>query len=308
VAFRLRRQESAVKGVKRNVKRQIETALDQLRADDPPTDEAVHEIRKSFKLIRALLRLVRDDLGDSVYRRENLVFRDAGRLLGEIRDAKILVDTLDELGDKSADSVPPDGFQQARKAMAAELKAVTKRVLVDQNASVVVAEAIEPVLARLKDWTSDDDGWSALQPGLKRVYRAGRRARDRCEDQPTDEDLHEWRKQAKYLWHQLELLEPAWSVANKDLAKPAHKLNQLLGEDHDLATLWQTLDRDPLAYGGRENLEAIFSKIKSRRETLEKEALDLGRSVYSDGPADFTKRIGSCWEKWRSSKPKRARA
>src|SRR5665811_762772 len=54
-------------------------------------DQAVHEARKSMKRLRALLRLIRDTLGENVYRFENDLLRDAGRLIGPVRDSAVLV-------------------------------------------------------------------------------------------------------------------------------------------------------------------------------------------------------------------------
>jgi hypothetical protein len=95
------------------------------------------------------------------------------------------------------------------------------------------------------------------------------------------------------------LLEPAWSATEDNLAEPAHDLSALLGDDHDLALLHQTLEGDPLAFGGRRDVNAILSLIKRRRAALERQAFRLGRSIYRDTPVDFTKRIGRAWREWR---------
>ena len=42
-------------------------------------DEAVHTARKALKKTRATLRLVRDEIGEEVYQRENVAYREAGR-------------------------------------------------------------------------------------------------------------------------------------------------------------------------------------------------------------------------------------
>jgi hypothetical protein len=65
---------------------------------------AVHEARKDLKKLRAVLRLVRDDLGDAVYRSENVRFRDAGRMLSGARDAHVRVETLAALRERFDDA------------------------------------------------------------------------------------------------------------------------------------------------------------------------------------------------------------
>jgi CHAD domain-containing protein len=303
MAFQLKKKEAISDGVKRNVSRQIEKALGQLRSEGDP-DETVYEVRKRFKRVRAALRLIRDNLGDTVYHRENFLFRDAARPLTEVRDAVVLVETLDNLTKNSADQIKLGELHKVRTLLAAKRKAVTRRVLMGQKVFATVVEAIEPVLTRLEDWTIRQEGWSAVSGGLQRVYQAGCRALSASCTKPSVENLHEWRKQAKYLWLGLQLLESAWTDDEMELGDKVHNLTRLLGEDHDLAGLRQMLGADPLAHGGRGDLENLFCLIKRRRENLEQQAFVLGRNIYRDTPTVFTKRMEQSWKPSGSTKEK----
>jgi hypothetical protein len=130
------------------------------------------------------------------------------------------------------------------------------------------------------------------------VYRAGQDVKAAAEQNSTDLNLHEWRKQVKYLWHQLRLLESAWKNAETDLGDQYHHLSQLLGDDHDLAVLRQTLAIDPLAYGGHALLKKLFVLIDRRRSELQVEAFALGRRLYKDSPKLFVSRLESYWKEW----------
>ena len=44
-------------------------------------DEAIHNVRKRFKRVRAVLRLVRGELGARTYKQENEALRDAAAAL-----------------------------------------------------------------------------------------------------------------------------------------------------------------------------------------------------------------------------------
>jgi CHAD domain len=82
--FRLHPDENAAEGLRRVARAQIDIASAQLE-DGDDVAESVHEARKSFKRVRAVVRLARDPLGDDVYRRENAAFRDTGRELAAAR-------------------------------------------------------------------------------------------------------------------------------------------------------------------------------------------------------------------------------
>src|SRR5262249_36869214 len=65
MAFALKADESAAKGVKRLVRKQIRNAIESLtKPAGAKQEEAVHDARKRFKKVRALLRLVRPELGE----------------------------------------------------------------------------------------------------------------------------------------------------------------------------------------------------------------------------------------------------
>jgi CHAD domain-containing protein len=302
MAFQLRNNETVRKGVKRLVRKQIDKALAGLRAGNE-SDRVVHEARKCFKRIRAVLRLVRDELGDKVYRAENTCIRDAGRPLTEIRDAKVLMDALENLTTHFGDEVKAGSFAAVRAMLLTDKKAIRKRVLKEQHAFSNVTVAVEAARGRIRDWTIRSKGWAALQNGLKTVYKDGCQALAVAARKPTMENLHEWRKQAKYLWHQLQVLEPLWTPMMKELGNQVHELTRLLGDDHDLAVLDQKIAADPAACGGGSIVETLRALIDRRRAELEQETFSLAQRVYLDKPNTFLNRIQGYWKAWRSEVP-----
>jgi CHAD domain-containing protein len=298
MAFQLKTNEAVGDGITRNVRSQLEKVLKHMSTKNPQErggtqNEAVFEARKCFKRVRAALRLVRDDLGNELYRQENFCFRDAARPLTEVRDAHVLVEAAGKLRQQFSEAFEPGVFSKIHKALLANRNEVTHRVLEENKAFAAVKEVAASAIARLPDWSLQHDGWPALETGLRRVYRAGHRARALAAENSSVENLHEWRKQSKYLWHQLQLLEATLTSAEKELVDQTHKLSRLLGEDHDLAVLRETLAADPLAYGGHPILKRVFVFIDRRRQELEQQAFTLGGEIYRDSPKAFTNRIGS---------------
>ncbi len=299
MAFRLNADESVGDGIKRIVRRQIDHALEAIQQRDGD-DEAIHEARKRFKRIRAVLRLVRDELGNKVYRLENTCFRDAGRPLTEVRDARVLLDTLDQLTEHFAGQVTAGALAKGRKTLKANRRGVRRRVLQEEDALARVTASLTAARARVPDWRITHRGWSALRRGLRRVYRRGSRALVVASADASVEDLHEWRKQAKYLWHQLQVLEPVWPQVMHELAAQTHALTQHLGDDHDLAVLRQTVSATPDGFGGANAAATLLALIDRRRLELQHEAFQLGRRLYRDKPKAFTRRIKGYWKAWRS--------
>ncbi len=299
MAFQLKANEPLSEGVTRNVRRQIEKALEYLRASPRQSqrqalpNEAIFEARKCFKKVRAALRLVREELGTELYREKNYCFRDAGRPLTQIRDAQILVEAAGKLRQELAQAIGPGAFAKIRQALAANQKETNRRVLEEEKALAAVERAAARELEKLGEWKLHSEGWSALEAGVGRVYRHCHHALVLTEENRSVENLHELRKQTKYLWHQLQLLELSLGDAEKQLIGETHRLATLLGEDHDLAVLRQTLAADPLAYGGHRVLKSAFGVMDRRREDLEQQALALARKIYQEPAKEFLARIGA---------------
>jgi hypothetical protein len=290
MAFRLRKKEKFGDGIRRNVRRQIAKSLVLLRTGTDPV-KVVRAVRRTLKRLRAVLRLVRDELHGTVYRRENRLFRDSARLLADVRDASVVVEMLDWLAEKARPPIKRRDYHRVRKVLTRNRKQVIRRVLTDQDAFAKVATAIEPMPGRLDEWTIRRDDQSAVARGLLRAYGAGHRALAAARAEPSVANLHEWRHQVQYFWHLLHLLERVGAGTEMPRSRQVHKLSRLLGECHDLALLRQALDADPLAFGERGITEGIFALIECRRKVVEQRAFDLGERIYQETPAVFLSRL-----------------
>jgi len=296
MAFELRPKEPVGTGLTRNVQAQIEKALKYASPEESADSrelEAAGEIRKCFKRVRAALRIAREELGVDLYRDENWSFRDAARPLTQVRDAGILVETANRLRTELVRAIGPAAFTKIRAALMANHEEIRRRVIGEGQAFANVKAAAVRALARLPQWKLQRDGWAAIEPGLRRVYQHGHHALRLATESPSVPNLHEWRKQTKYLWHSLQLLSASWTAAEKELVTRTHQLSTLLGEDHDLAVLRETLAADPLAFGGHRILKSAFTVIDRHRADLERQAFALGGEIYKDAPRAFTSRIAS---------------
>ena len=294
MSFELQPSESVEAGIKRIVDEQLASALEELRgADDKTADAAVHATRKRLKRTRAIVRLVREELGEETFGVENASFRDAGGSLSETRDATVLVATLDGL----KGSVDGEAFTIARKRLLARRRAVKKRVLEAGNGLESVAGLVEAARLRVSTWPMDRDGWEALRPGLKRIYEEGRAAFERAEVGGDPELFHEWRKRVKDLWHQLEVLEGIWPDVMKGLAEQFHALADLLGDEHDLSVLKELLEAEALARA--EGISAVAETAETKRAQLQREARALGGRLFAEKAGAFAKRLGHYWVAWK---------
>jgi len=260
-------------------------------------DDAVHEARKGMKKVRGVLRLVRDELGEDLYRIENARYRDIARRLSRPRDASVMVGTFEMLHPHDGD-LDPQATMSIRRALEEDVVAARAEVVRWHTVGNTI-DALAASRSRVATWPVATDDWDALGKGLRRVYRQGRERMADAEAAGTAEARHEWRKRAKYLWYHLRILEPVWPAALAGMVGEADRLSDLLGEDHDLAVLRSRLGSLSPAPGS-EVVDELCARVDRRSKGLQTQAFSLGQRLYAERPSDFVGRVGAYFAAWRS--------
>jgi CHAD domain-containing protein len=264
------------------------------RASESDWEEAVHEARKTLKKSRAIVRLTRSAMGP-LYGEANALLRDIGRSLSVVRDAGVVVTTIDKLA------------EAARESATGEMIAPVRRVLVDRRGRVTdeamadrlqerAARGIRRASALLTKVSWERVEWQVVETGLRREYGRGRSALRAARRDPEGEATHEWRKRVKDHWYHLRLLRKGWSPVLKRPAKAAHELSDLLGDEHDLTVLAEDLRANSGTLWEPARAEFIAAMAERRRGELFGDAVPLGRRLYAEKPARFTARIRRYWE------------
>lgn len=204
--YRFKTGKDATREVRRIVHEQIDRAIHELTSDELPRDEVVHQVRKRCKKIRGVLRLARPGLG-SVYKTENAWYRDAARRLSDVRDAEVLVETLDGLFEHFGDQVDASEFAPARRALIERRDAAAGRGAELDRAMMAFLAELRLARERVNDWPLKGTGLAVIAEGLRKTYARGRKDMRVAYEKPTDEAFHEWRKRVKYHWYHVRLLK-----------------------------------------------------------------------------------------------------
>lgn len=297
-AYRLKKKERVGDGMRRIAAGRAEKALERLRGATPGEEgfeDAIHDARKDLKKLRAVVRLLRDRLGEKVYAEQNRRYRDAARALAESRDGKVKLETLDALAERFGD-LPPGTLAAWREGLQRDCDRTLEGT--DATALFEAIEQIEAGRDRIESWDLGSRSWGLIDKGIRRAYSRGRQAMRRAESEPTEENLHRWRKRAKDLWYDLRILHGAWPEVLGATAEEAHRLSDLLGDHHDLAVLREDL------VGRRfsdEDSAALSAAISTRQVELVNDAFELGHRLYAEKPKAFLARLRAYWRAWRAS-------
>lgn len=273
----------------------LQDALSQLRGPAAGHEKAVHETRKRIKELRALLRLVDpalvDATGQPARELENDQLRAAADGLAASRDAAVMLQTLEALARCGGEELNGVDLGHLRKGLE---RRRTQSIAGQEAGFAKAIELLEGVLARASGWRIDaGDAWEALEPGLKRIYRRGRRAMRQALATSEPAPWHDWRRRAKDLRYAIELLRESAPPLLEGAARAASLLTDQLGEDHDIAVLLEGLSEgDP----GLDAAGALARIGHRRRAVLQSQAARTGGWLYAESPSAFAQRVGAYWQ------------
>jgi len=285
---------SGARGMRQVLRCQLETALAEMPGRGA-SDEEIHEARKRLKAARATLRLLRPLLSEAGYRHENRALRDAARSLSAARDATVLVSTLGELAQQAKGARERLGLA----ALASRLRRDASRTRNElaRGGLRKSAGAVRTALGALDNWRAPASGWKPVRKALRTTYRQGRRCARASARRDDGATLHEWRKRAKYLRSQLEVIAPVQHATIAALSRKLHELSDHLGDEHDLAVLSDLAQRHGREIG-RGAGGALQKVIASKRRKLRQRALEVGLPLYAEKPRHFAARLRRYFQEW----------
>ncbi|MCY3708563.1 MAG: CHAD domain-containing protein [Caldilineaceae bacterium] len=296
--FTLIPEEAPSDSLRRIAAEQIEGAIAQLQRKDD-LNEGIHEARKHFKRVRALLRLARGALPAEIYVSENRFFRDLGRQLSPVRDSAVYIETLDLIRNRYHAQLADEPFLRLRERMVSEHRAVLNEFTRDVQRQESLFHTLQGAQPRANDWKFCEGEFSLFRGGLRRIYGRGRSEKAAAFAQPSTERFHAWRKRVKYLWHHLQLLQPLWPAQIKVLVRDCDRLADRLGEEHDLAVLLETPVVQAMKDTDGQSTGQLLTVVSRERERLRRAAIPLAQRIYVESAGRFVDRIEGYWLAYR---------
>jgi len=299
MGYRFERDASLQKELRRIAVAQIDAAVASIDDHGRDSGVVVHEVRKSCKKLRGLLRIVRTHFDG--YTQENGAFRDAAAALSSLRDAAVLIETYDALMNANDGAVGRSAFAPVRRRLTLRQKTLDRDTSSADRKLGDVRDLLLAVRVRAGQWKLSDDGFPAVQDGLAKTYKRARKAMKDAGRSHDATAFHEWRKLSKYHGYHARLLEPVWPAAMQAHRRSADRLNQLLGEHHDLAVLEETLRDNPDEFGHAVDLDALIDLIHERQSMLAEHAFMFGAKLFAE-PADrLARRWRRYWVEWQNT-------
>lgn len=284
MSFRLRLTRRAGAEVRRVAVEQLDRSLDELSDPALEPDRKVRQVRRRIKKVRSVITLAHG----SIRKADDSFFRDLNRRLSSLRDRRAQLETLEKLNEGRLTDEEAAALVAARHALCTEPADAA-----DYDASLAAAaEALEEGRARVAAWKIPLGGFDAIEDGLEETYRRARRRLAAAAKSGAPEDFHDARKDVKHHWRHIELISNAWPRVLRARAEQARDLGELLGDDHDLTVLRQTLAAAP----SPKRFAALDTLLDARSKRLRKQAKKLGARLFAEKPAAFRRRMRALWQ------------
>jgi len=289
--YRLKPDEPVADGVRRIALAQIDQVTRMLGEADRET--GIHEARKCFKRVRALLDATRPALRKKDYRRENRRFRDLGRALAGARDTHVMRQTLDKLGahcDLSEAGSVPSALRTWVDGDRALAEPANDEATSEAHVSLALARerfAALPIAA---------DDIAPLLEGMCTTYAGGRKAMEHAYRKGVDDEaFHEWRKHVQRHWRHLQLLRLAWPEGLRPRIGLASELSDVIGDDHDLGVLIEFIERNEVMLGQADEAAVLIDHARARQAELRAAAHWRGLRLYALPRKALAKTLMAYW-------------
>src|SRR5262249_53691746 len=151
---------------------QIDSALHLCQHPAKQRGVTVHEVRKHLKKLRAAMRLAISEVGKNCHAREDRCVRKIGRLVSDLRDAQVRLQTFIELRDQVAKTSDQQLFPRTEGLLLLERESFSAAFAGWQSRAI---PQLEGVKTRLMDWPLDSLTWKQICGAVGKIYRRGQR-------------------------------------------------------------------------------------------------------------------------------------
>lgn len=273
---------------------QVNEAIRLAASKERNAPASVHELRRIFKRLRSLWRLVRPfAAGKNLAKKADKSLRAAARLLSRHRDSHIVRKTLRRI-ERNAKT---DSERKAVDRIVKALKTLISQKVAPRLPAIRWDKISKTLQQEAERWeTLQEQGENDWRNGVAQTYRKARRLAGNAFADNRPETFHSWRKWIKYLSIQLDALSENDLKVDSKLRKKIAQLAERLGNYHDLDNVRQMV---------REHLETVadFRTVQRFYQVVLRMESRAIRRFQKDYKAVFASKPKIFVAKWAPKSP-----
>ena len=254
-----------------------------LKRSTIPDEEAVHDIRVLMKKARSAARLLSSQVDDELFIKENITYREIGRMMAFSRETSVQRKTLKVLKKENKDLFSK--LSENEKVQALLKKPEPDPVLDEAERLKVeqINDLLNKAAFRLRFYTLDKLNPQLLLKELEKTYIIAADNYLKCRINPKPAALHELRKRSKDFLYQLYFFRPLNPSTIKDLEKKLDALTLNLGKYNDLSQLIRLLDYNLANQENSPEINELVVVIRDKQDEYLSEVWPLGYKMFCPG-------------------------
>jgi CHAD domain-containing protein len=254
-----------------------------LKRSPEPDEETVHDIRVFMKKARAAVRLLNSQIDDELFIKENVAYREIGRMLSSWRESSVLRKTLKLLKKGNPDLFIALGGNEKIMSLLKKPEIETEvpddiKLKIEQ-----IDDLFNKASHRIRFYNLDKVDPQLLLKELEKSYLLVSGNYLKCRINPKPAALHEFRKRAKDFLYQLYFFRPLNPVGIKLLEKKLDALTQNLGKFNDLTQIINIMGYKPESPENSDTLNELIVVIRNKQEMYLSKVWPIGYKVFCPG-------------------------
>lgn len=257
-------------------------------AENISSNQKIHELRRGFKRLRALLRFF-NDVPESPAVQLNEDIRNFGKLLAPLRESAVNLD-LFEKEISNNNHLPEKKIKNARELLVQKNKLLVERGFLENNLNNTIRTFFDGFEAILTKNNSELPVKMHLFNEVSQSYLKSITVYRQLPANPHPEEWHELRKKLKRLWYQLDFirfLHPRYFKLKTD---QLNKITDQLGDDHDLHVFAEDLLSEGYGFDGEE-LRILTNQTEHLRELNQLKLQLRLKQFFTAPPEEFDQKL-----------------
>ena len=254
---------------------------------------AVHEVRKSFKRIRALLRFLPDEKNANKVAVFSTVVK-FGRILSNYRNYCVNLQIFERIL-KDSSHISERKLKAVKETMVEKCQKTLEEEILEPKVRIQILNYFKTLENELTETALPNDSADIIH---QYIISYGR-----CMETYSSKNLyadseriHSLRKRLKVLFYQTNYLKFENPRYFKSKSSQLETITELLGEEHDLYILYNELQKKEYELEADE-LEVLGNKIKHQRDLIIAKIQPRLRQIFVESIEEFAKRMNTMLKK-----------
>lgn len=200
-------------------------------AENVSPDLAIHEIRKCFKRIRALLKFFPESMKD-ISQKFTHEASELGKELSVARESYINLQLFKKILEEG-EAINPGRVKIILGILDEKHKEIIEHLVIEKKFFIEIQTFIYELERKLTDWLLHPSFLIKVPDTIITTYTKSYDSFNETESDKSAEHLHDLRKKMKVLWYQIDFAKQDQPKFFKLKANELRKITELLGTDHD---------------------------------------------------------------------------